>query len=36
MARELGFHSGRHENLENITADTFSWTDFILKEELLR
>lgn len=36
MARELGFHNGRHENLEHVTRDTFSWKEFILKEELVR
>ncbi|KIW71365.1 hypothetical protein, variant [Phialophora macrospora] len=36
MARELGFQNGRHENLEDVTRDTFSWEEFILKEELVR
>lgn len=36
MARELGFHSGRHADLEYVAKDTFIWKDFILKEEFIR
>jgi hypothetical protein len=36
MGRELGFQNGRHADLQNVTKDTFCWTEFILKEELIR
>ncbi|KAH7378189.1 hypothetical protein BKA64DRAFT_688095 [Cadophora sp. MPI-SDFR-AT-0126] len=36
MGRELGFQNGRHTDLENVTKGTFSWKEFILKEELNR
>jgi hypothetical protein len=36
MARELGFQNARHTDLQYATKDTFSWKEFILKEELIR
>ena len=36
MARELGFQNGRHTDLQYATKDTFSWKEFVLKEELIR
>lgn len=36
MARELGFRSGRHDDLENLTPETFDWKAFVLREELVR
>lgn len=36
MARELGFHNGRHTDLQSVTKDTFNWREFVLREELIR
>ncbi|KAF1990968.1 hypothetical protein K402DRAFT_323546 [Aulographum hederae CBS 113979] len=36
MARELGFSSAKHNNLDALTRSTFSWRSYIEKEEMIR
>jgi hypothetical protein len=36
MARELGFSSAKHDDLESLLESTFSWQSFIVKEEMIR